>query len=141
MYFRTFNTFFNFEYLLYIVLSFPAPPRLPVVPENPCVPNPCGPNAQCQVSGSTPACSCLGGYVGAPPNCRPECIINPDCPSQQACLNNKCRDPCPGSCGTNAQCQVVSHAVTCVCSPGFTGNPFIQCVVQESKYLNIYFNP
>nr|1OIG_A Chain A, Dumpy, isoform Y len=24
---------------------------------------------------------------------RPECVLNSDCPSNQACVNQKCRDP------------------------------------------------
>lgn len=104
-------------------------------PPPPCQPSPCGPNSQCQDKGGTPACSCLQGYIGSPPNCRPECVINPDCPSQQACINNKCRDPCPGSCGSNADCRIISHVVSCTCSPGFTGDPFVLCSRQKSKFI------
>lgn len=103
---------------------------------DPCVPSPCGPNAQCRVNGNSPSCTCLAGYIGAPPNCRPECVINPDCPSQKACINNKCRDPCPGSCGVGAECRVISHAVSCVCPHGFNGNPFVQCVPQQQDIQN-----
>lgn len=55
-------------------------------------------------------------------------------------MNLKCRDPCPGSCGANAECRVVSHTPTCVCVAGYTGDPFTQCVVQQCKgvyYLKI----
>lgn len=102
-------------------------------PVNPCVPSPCGPNSQCLPQGQAPACSCLPNYIGAPPACRPECVINPDCPSTQACVNQRCRDPCPGSCGTNAECRVVSHTVSCTCAPGFTGNAFVQCFPQQRE--------
>nr|CAD7425818.1 unnamed protein product [Timema monikensis] len=118
---------------------FEMPPKVvePVEADpDPCVPSPCGPNSQCQSSGNSPACSCLMGYIGSPPNCRPECVINPDCPTNRACINNKCRDPCPGSCGSNAECQIISHAVTCICSPGYTGNPFVQCTVQKQEVSN-----
>lgn len=109
-------------------------PEIVEKPRDVCQPSPCGPNSECQSTGSAPICRCLQGYIGNPPNCRPECIINPDCPTNQACINNKCRDPCPGSCGTHAECRVISHAVTCTCAQGFTGNPFIQCVQKQREY-------
>lgn len=98
-----------------------------MVPVNPCQPSPCGPNSQCKVSGESPSCSCLPEFVGAPPNCRPECVSNSECPFNLACINQKCKDPCPGICGTNAECRVVSHTPNCVCIPGYEGNPFVQC--------------
>lgn len=99
----------------------------PIVPENPCVPSPCGANSQCRVVGESPACSCLAEYIGTPPNCRPECSINPECPSNLACINQKCRDPCPGSCGLNARCNVINHSPVCSCDTGFIGDPFTSC--------------
>lgn len=101
--------------------------------ENPCEPTPCGPNSQCRVISDTPSCSCLSEFVGAPPNCRPECVSNSECPSRQACVNQKCRDPCPGSCGANAECRVVSHTPMCVCPNDYTGDPFTQCVSRPRK--------
>ena len=116
-----------------VLFCFSAPIQAVEV-QDPCNPSPCGPNSQCRASGSSPSCSCLTGYIGSPPNCRPECVINPDCPAQQSCINNKCRDPCPGSCGVDAECRVISHAVSCVCPVGYSGNPFVQCVPQKRKY-------
>lgn len=63
----------------------------PHIPKNPCLPSPCGPNAECTVRGEGPACSCLQGYIGLPPACRPECTINTECPSELACINQKCK--------------------------------------------------
>lgn len=100
---------------------------------NPCDPSPCGPNAQCQNVNKNPSCSCLPSYIGTPPSCRPECLINPDCPTNKACVNTKCKDPCPGSCGENAECIVINHAVTCSCMTGYTGNPFVQCILRKGK--------
>lgn len=91
------------------------------------MPSPCGPYAECRDIGGTPSCSCLANYIGSPPNCRPECIINSDCSSNTACMREKCRDPCPGSCGANAQCNVIIHTPTCTCPEGYTGDPFNQC--------------
>lgn len=98
-----------------------------VQPTNPCIPSPCGPYAECRDIGGSPSCSCNANYIGSPPNCRPECIINPDCSSSKACMREKCRDPCPGSCGVNAQCDVINHTPTCTCPEGYTGDPFTNC--------------
>lgn len=109
---------------------FPLPPPEPILPEqpiNPCVPSPCGPNSQCRDIGGFPSCSCLANYIGSPPNCRPECSINSECPSNLACIQEKCRDPCPGSCGASAQCSVVNHTPICTCLDGYTGDPFTYC--------------
>lgn len=94
---------------------------------NPCIPSPCGPNSQCRVIGIQGACSCLPNYIGRPPNCRPECVINAECPSNKACQNERCIDPCPGSCGHNALCRVIKHNPICTCNPGYEGNPLVQC--------------
>lgn len=103
--------------------------------KNPCIPSPCGPNSQCQVNGNSPSCSCLLNYIGSPPNCRPECASNSECAYHLACINMKCKDPCPGSCATNALCQVISHTPRCSCPPGYYGDPFTQCIIQQGKYI------
>ena len=137
-----------FKYILIILLYnnfcilflVPTPVEDVKVPTNPCIPSPCGPNSQCQVSGNEASCLCFPNYVGSPPNCRPECIINPDCSTNQACINNKCTDPCTGTCGLNAQCAVISHAVTCTCIQGYTGNAFIQCLEQKRELFKVNSN-
>jgi len=96
-------------------------------PKDPCLPSPCGPNSLCRAIGDAPACSCTQNYIGAPPNCRPECSINSDCPADKACIREKCRDPCPGSCGFLARCSVINHTPSCVCPEGYTGDPFVGC--------------
>lgn len=103
-------------------------------PINPCQPSPCGPNSECRVSGDSPSCSCLPSFVGSPPNCKPECISNSECPSNLACINQKCKDPCPGICGENAECRVVSHTPNCICIAGYEGNPFVRCSIPISAY-------
>lgn len=107
------------------------------VPVNPCNPSPCGPNAQCKVSGESPSCSCLPDFIGSPPNCRPECVSNSECSPNLACINKKCQDPCPGLCGVNADCRVVSHTPNCICNAGYVGDPFIRCFVEEAKPVEI----
>ncbi|XP_030755827.1 adhesion G protein-coupled receptor L4-like [Sitophilus oryzae] len=39
----------------------------------------------------------------------------------------KCVDPCPGTCGVNAECSVINHNPQCYCTPGYTGNALILC--------------
>ena len=115
---------------------------------NPC-PGTCGINAVCQVLNHIPTCtcienyigdrcdcSCLPGMIGSPPNCRPECIRNADCPTDKACRNQKCVDPCPGLCGRNAYCNVRNHIPICICENGFIGDPFSSCYRPTSKFVN-----
>lgn len=100
---------------------------------NPCVPSPCGPNSKCRDVGSIASCSCMPNYSGSPPNCRPECTISADCPSNLACIHENCRDPCPGSCGSNALCRVLNHIPICTCSEGYTGDPFSSCQLKPQE--------
>lgn len=111
---------------LCVLVAPPPRPTAPVVLD-PCVPSPCGPNSQCRDIGGAPSCSCLANYMGVPPNCRPECSINSECPSNRACMRERCRDPCPGSCGAGAQCTVINHTPVCTCPEGYTGDPFTNC--------------
>lgn len=100
------------------------------------MPTPCGPNSDCQERGDTFACSCLQGYIGVPPSCRPECTINPECPPHLACMQQKCRNPCNGICGVNAQCSVVNHHASCSCLENYSGDPFSQCspIINTGEY-------
>lgn len=108
------------------LLPVEPPPRLEE-PKDPCYPSPCGPNSACRAVGDAPSCSCLPQFTGSPPNCRPECVTNSECSHEKACINQKCVDPCPGLCGQNAQCRVISHTAMCLCVPGYTGDPFTFC--------------
>lgn len=99
----------------------------PIVVVDPCYPSPCGPNSNCHVIGETGVCSCFANYVGRPPNCRPECTLNSDCPRNLACINEKCKDPCPGSCGSYTTCTVNNHQPICTCYEQYTGDPFSSC--------------
>lgn len=94
----------------------------------PCNPSPCGPNSQCRAINEQAVCSCVPGYLGSPPTCRPECVTSSECPLNQACVNQKCIDPCPGTCGVSAICQVVNHNPICSCPSGTSGDPFIRCM-------------
>lgn len=99
----------------------------PKVPSNLCDPNPCGPNSICQIREGHPVCSCIANYLGSPPYCRPECVLNQECPFDKACIHEKCLNPCTKSCGLNAKCDVVNHTPYCTCLPGYEGDAFISC--------------
>lgn len=101
---------------------------------NPCQPSPCGPNTECTVRNGAGACQCLPEYQGNPyEGCRPECVVNSDCPTNKACLQNKCKDPCPGTCGQNTVCYVRNHLPTCNCLAGYTGDPYSYCTVLTER--------
>lgn len=104
----------------------------PEQPKNPCVPSPCGPNSVCQVQDNRPVCSCVANYIGSPPNCRPECVINQECPQDKACIREKCTNPCIGTCGENSKCNVVNHTPFCTCIEGYIGDAFIGCTKIEA---------
>lgn len=121
----------SFCMYFYLILE----PTIDVPRINPCEPSPCGLNSQCRVVGEHPACSCLPNFNGRPPNCRPECTINAECPGNLACINEKCRYPCPGSCGSRATCFVLKHSPVCQCDPGYTGDPFAGCSIIPSNIV------
>lgn len=125
------NYLLNVYFITRVLSSIEVEPR--PAPVSLCIPSPCGPNADCRVVDSRPVCSCLAGMLGAPPNCRPECVIHQDCPLHLACFGNKCKDPCVGSCGFNAQCNVQNHRPLCTCLPGFEGDPFSGCNPIQGK--------
>lgn len=101
----------------------------------PCSPNPCDSNASCDTYGDQFAiCNvCVGTNAANNAACRPECILSSDCAFNKACLKNKCVDPCPGSCGVNAQCTVYQHDPICECVSGFEGNPYEYCKIAKKR--------
>lgn len=100
---------------------------------DPCTPSPCGPFSVCKSQNGHAICSCSVGYIGSPPACRPECVVSSDCSLDKACNNQKCIDPCPGTCGVNARCNVRNHSPICSCPLGYVGDPFVRCFVEDSK--------
>lgn len=110
-----------------------------VEPINKCSPSPCGPNSVCNEG----ICSCLPEYYGDPYfGCKPECILNSDCQRNRACIRNKCSDPCVGTCGSDATCDVINHIPVCSCPSGTTGDPFHYCtkLIGNGYYYYIYFD-
>lgn len=124
----------NFLYFLNLKI-------LAIVAENsnlPCNPSPCGSNAICTEKNGAGSCKCPPDYIGDPyVSCKPECVRNSDCSYSKACINKKCKNPCTGTCGLNAECQVFNHQPTCTCLIGYTGDPLNSChIPQLSKIIN-----
>lgn len=107
---------------LYVALT---PPQ-----KNLCSPSPCGTNAHCRIAGKQSICECLPSYHGNPfTGCRPECLSNSECKGDLACINNRCKSPCMGTCGIDAICSVLNHIPTCSCPQGKFGDAFKYCQV------------
>lgn len=96
-----------------------------------CDPSPCGPNSNCRTLNGHAVCSCQTGFIGTPPTCRPECTVSSECAQNKACINNKCADPCPGTCGQNTKCIVLNHNPICSCANGYSGDPLQYCSKME----------
>ena len=74
------------------------------------------------------SCTCIRDYTGNPYiECKPECVVNAECPRHLACVNQHCVDPCPGVCGYHATCFVANHVPQCGCDPSYTGDAFTAC--------------
>ena len=51
--------------------------------------------------------------------CKLGCRSSATCSENQACINNKCTDPCASKpCGANALCSVGNHQALCSCPAG-----------------------
>ncbi|ROT61488.1 hypothetical protein C7M84_020740 [Penaeus vannamei] len=104
---------------------------------NPCaVLDPCDDTAICKVVDTLPVrtmlCVCpdgmvieQGGSCDLLPPIKPGCTSDPECPSDKACFNGFCKDPC--MCGPNAVCDIVEHHPVCSCKRGYEGDPEIRC--------------
>ena len=109
-------------------LQFSVEPSVVQPEQRPCDAHPCGTNAQCRQQGQAVSCICPADYIGDPYSaCRPECVLNDDCPRDQSCVRNKCVNPCDGTCGINAECRVSNHVPVCTCLTGHTGDPYGAC--------------
>ncbi|XP_053617347.1 neurogenic locus notch homolog protein 1-like isoform X2 [Plodia interpunctella] len=100
-----------------------------------CGPHTCGVGAHCIHGIVRPVCACLAGYSGDPlSQCvKIECLENSECRSHQVCVNQHCVNPCEGTCGINANCDVRNHIPVCSCPAGYTGNPFSSCRVADPE--------
>lgn len=106
---------------------------------NPCQPSPCGPNSVCRENNGQAVCSCSPEYLGSPPGCRPECVVNAECASDRVCVNLKCVNPCPDPCGRNADCRVINHYPICSCQQEYTGDAYSICFPAPRVYFHKRF--
>lgn len=58
------------------------------------------------------------------------CVSSTDCSAEESCINRLCVSPC--NCGPNSDCKVNNHYPSCICKPGYYGNPQQGCI--KSKY-------
>lgn len=125
----------HISYLIYY--SFTVVPTTPPILDDPCHEGTCPVNAECHVEGTRGICTCIEGYFGNPyQQCQPECVRNSMCPQYLACIKEKCVDPCPGTCGINAYCEVINHNPVCSCPRTMTGDPFESCQASKSLFLH-----
>lgn len=126
------------------VRCYPAPTRdePPPTQVNPCFPSPCGLYAECRPNGNNPSCSCLPNYFGSPPNCRPECVVNSDCASDKACIAEKCRNPCEGSCGFNSgKNQFFQSKFACIETDSIRKLYFKRRMSRSKSHTELYVSP
>ncbi|XP_022241755.1 fibropellin-1-like [Limulus polyphemus] len=105
---------------------------------NECTSNlPLDPNGPCSVGATcintigSFVCECPPRSSGNPyeDGCQGEtsCESNEDCTGNAVCdqKGGACIDPCSSSvCGQNAYCASENHIATCICHPGFSGDPY-----------------
>ncbi|XP_051175815.1 neurogenic locus notch homolog protein 1 [Leptopilina boulardi] len=98
-----------------------------------CDAHKCGYNAKCTLSEGRAVCSCINLHMGDPlVRCtKVECLVNEDCSSNTACINNRCVDACAGTCASNALCKTINHVPVCYCPQGYTGDPFTRCELED----------
>lgn len=61
--------------------------------------------------------------------------MSSDCPADKSCIRNKCKDPCPGVCGINADCSTRNHIPICTCRDGYIGDPFASCQIVRDEEI------
>ena len=75
------------------------------------------------------------------PVIEPECRVDGDCPSRQACLQEVCRNPCTElkPCGRNAECSVQNtlpqRTMVCMCIPGYVGDADVYCELRKTLII------
>ena len=135
------NTFIFTKYFRILKVINNFSPNLvpePVIEEpEPCDSSRCGLYSDFRDINGRCVCTCLPGYIGDPPNCRPECLVNSECQQNLACIDQKCQTPCrAGICGINAECNVINHNAICSCLSGYRGAPdaFTRCEISKDSF-------
>uniref|UniRef100_A0A2M4DS15 Putative nidogen n=1 Tax=Anopheles darlingi TaxID=43151 RepID=A0A2M4DS15_ANODA len=96
-----------------------------------CAKTVCGPRAACDAG----RCICPPGYSGNAQDRAVGCVAEGQCDSDAECESSKicfqlgkgvrrCVDACSKvQCGPNALCVSSDHRSSCICAPGYVGNP------------------
>src|SRR5207249_5894442 len=109
------------------------------------VSSPCARDAICTVTRHVAQCDCPRGtsLISSQIACEKidvnvgGCQTDADCPSQLACINSQCQNPCSvlKPCGSNAECRVLDYvpwrAMICLCPTGYAGDANRGCVKVE----------
>lgn len=92
----------------------------------------CGTKAECYGINHRSICECPPGLSGDP---HIGCVLlgcrsDSECPSDSACINNKCENPCEktAACDINEVCSVYNHRPECSCPPGFINDLEKGCI-------------
>ncbi|KAG7155063.1 Neurogenic locus Notch protein-like 2, partial [Homarus americanus] len=105
--------------------------------KNPCAVNsPCLPTQECRVVDNVPRrtilCECPPDHIfvqdGVCVKPEPECRVDSDCNTDEACRQGTCTNVCRGErCGLNALCSGRNHRHQCRCFEGYEGDPLVHC--------------
>lgn len=109
----------------------------------PCHPNPCiaVENTMCVDQNGVGTCVCLPNFyrhLAKDGDCMPKCSTHTDCPSNGACIQNECHDPCKNICAANADCHITTSRIAiCTCQSGYSGDAYRNCtkIEQLCKYF------
>eukprot|EP00095_Tigriopus_kingsejongensis_P001426 maker-scaffold723_size106546-snap-gene-0.18 protein:Tk01426 transcript:maker-scaffold723_size106546-snap-gene-0.18-mRNA-1 annotation:"hypothetical protein SINV_03269" len=89
---------------------------------DPCNPNPCGMLATCSPNGQSYHCECPRGTFGDGfVSCQQgECLKDPDCAKDKACMDFFCINPClmNSTCRAQDFCKVINHISVCGSNQG-----------------------
>ena len=67
---------------------------------------------------------------------RGECRKDADCPTNKACIDHSCVDPCKTNpCAPQAICTAANHIAVCTCPVGWAGNAHEECFQCKSSSL------
>lgn len=103
----------------------------------------CGTAAECYGINHQAICECPPGMAGNP---QIACVVagcraDTDCPSNKACINMKCIDPCTRNnpCIKPSECTVYNHRTDCACPPGYIGNIGTSCKKSKTYFLSTLY--
>lgn len=105
-----------------------------------CDSDSCAPTARCIGQKHQPVCNCQSGTSGNPyVECssyreQPQCTADAECPSQLACINQRCENPCAQSnvCSPQQTCSILDtlplRTIMCRCPADMITDSSGRCV-------------